>query len=284
MPRNAEGIYSLPAGSTVTPGQTMEASQHNAPIQDLEADANAIRPIGFGGTGANSASGARTALGVPPTANPAFTGTLNGAIAVFSDALSAASGAFAGAISAASGTISGLFTAGRIRITDTTDVSLSSTNHGFQVGLTSGTNIRADGNEIQAVNAGSASNLGLNAEGGNISMTASGGTVFVLGNMTVSEAATFPGGVTGDLSVSGQVSAASISTPIDAIGAIALARYTGGITIRTRGQSVNGVDLNPCSASGEINFVETLSGTWVCLGQMAVGSAGRETSVWQRIS
>jgi hypothetical protein len=65
MPRNGSGIYSLPAGSIVTDGvDDILATQHNTPLQDLESDMNEVRPIVAGGTGASSASAARTALGL----------------------------------------------------------------------------------------------------------------------------------------------------------------------------------------------------------------------------
>lgn len=64
MSRNGSGVYSLPAGSTVSNGDVSDASDLNTPLSDLEADANVARPIVAGGTGASSASGARTALGL----------------------------------------------------------------------------------------------------------------------------------------------------------------------------------------------------------------------------
>jgi len=65
MPRNLSGVFSLPAGSIVTDGvDDILASQHNDPLQDLEADMNAARPIVAGGTGASTASDARTNLGL----------------------------------------------------------------------------------------------------------------------------------------------------------------------------------------------------------------------------
>jgi hypothetical protein len=63
MPRSG-GVYSLPAGSIVVNGTTIEAAQHNTPLNDIAADLNAARPISSGGTGAASASAARTALGL----------------------------------------------------------------------------------------------------------------------------------------------------------------------------------------------------------------------------
>jgi len=64
MSRNGSGVYSLPVGYEATSGATATATQHNSPLEDLEADANAARPIGAGGTGATNASDARDTLGV----------------------------------------------------------------------------------------------------------------------------------------------------------------------------------------------------------------------------
>jgi hypothetical protein len=68
MSRNGSGVYSLPAGSTVTNGDTSDASDLNTPLADLEADANIPRPIVAGGTGASSASAALVNLGLTATA------------------------------------------------------------------------------------------------------------------------------------------------------------------------------------------------------------------------
>lgn len=64
MARNGSGVFSLPAGSTVSNGDVSDASDINGPLADLEADANTPRPIVAGGTGASTAAAARTALGV----------------------------------------------------------------------------------------------------------------------------------------------------------------------------------------------------------------------------
>lgn len=63
MPR-AGGVYSLPTGTTATANTTIESSKYNAFLADLVADLNAARPVSAGGTGATTASGARTALGL----------------------------------------------------------------------------------------------------------------------------------------------------------------------------------------------------------------------------
>lgn len=64
MPRSGSGVYSLPAGSTVTNGDTSDQTDINTPLADIVTDLNAARPVVAGGTGATTASGARTALGV----------------------------------------------------------------------------------------------------------------------------------------------------------------------------------------------------------------------------
>ncbi len=64
MSRNGSGVYSLPAGSTVSNGDTSDASDVNVPLADLETDMNTPRPVVAGGTGASTAADARTNLGL----------------------------------------------------------------------------------------------------------------------------------------------------------------------------------------------------------------------------
>ena len=79
MARNGSGVYSLPAGSTVTNGDTSDASDLNTPLQDLETDANTARPVVAGGTGATTALGAMQTLGATDatqTGDHTFSGAL----------------------------------------------------------------------------------------------------------------------------------------------------------------------------------------------------------------
>lgn len=66
MSRNGAGIYSLPAGSTVTNGDLTDATDINTPINDIAADLNIVRPVVAGGTGASTAATALAALGGQP--------------------------------------------------------------------------------------------------------------------------------------------------------------------------------------------------------------------------
>lgn len=63
MARDGSGVYTLPPGSIVTNGQITQASQHNDPLNDIEADLNAPRPVSAGGTGAGDAATALSNLG-----------------------------------------------------------------------------------------------------------------------------------------------------------------------------------------------------------------------------
>ena len=71
MARSEAGVYSLPSGSTAPwavssagGAQTIGSSKFNEIMSDLVADANAARPVVAGGTGATTAAGARTNLGL----------------------------------------------------------------------------------------------------------------------------------------------------------------------------------------------------------------------------
>ena len=78
----------------------------------------------------------------------------------------------------------GDITSARLRLTDTTDVTPSSTGHAFQTGATNSANIAMDANEIMARNNGSTSILYLNAEGGTVVM---GGGLHFQGNSSTQQ-------------------------------------------------------------------------------------------------
>lgn len=64
MPRNGAGVYSLPPVYEAVTGETIEAQQHNVPLEDIAADLNAPRSVATGGTGGGSATAARENLDV----------------------------------------------------------------------------------------------------------------------------------------------------------------------------------------------------------------------------
>jgi hypothetical protein len=70
-------------------------------------------------------------------------------------------------------------------LNNTSNASLSSTGHAFQIGPTSGVNLIADNDSILARNNGAASTLSLNATGGNVTIGATGSTVSIPGSLSV---------------------------------------------------------------------------------------------------
>ena len=95
------------------------------------------------------------------------------------------------------GNSTSLFTVnGYLRVGGTNDVNLTSTTHGFQIGPSSGINLRLDNNEIQAVDNGTANGINIQANGGSTTIGAGGGAVTLAsGNGNVS-IATGTGNVT----------------------------------------------------------------------------------------
>lgn len=64
MPLSGGGTASKPSGTTAVANTTIESAKFNSVIDDIYSIFNTARPIAYGGTGATSASGARTALGL----------------------------------------------------------------------------------------------------------------------------------------------------------------------------------------------------------------------------
>ena len=64
MARDGSGNYTLPANTQAVSGDPISSTKFNTLVQDLESDANVDRPVTAGGTGASTASGARTNLGL----------------------------------------------------------------------------------------------------------------------------------------------------------------------------------------------------------------------------
>lgn len=64
MPRNGQGVYSLPPVYEAVTGETIEAQQHNVPLEDIASDLNQPRSVATGGTGGASAAQARDNLSV----------------------------------------------------------------------------------------------------------------------------------------------------------------------------------------------------------------------------
>jgi hypothetical protein len=107
-------------------------------------------------------------------------------------------------ITQSSGTVAGRLNSGSLRLSDTTDASLSSTGHAFQIGASSGQNLRIDGNEIMVVNNGGTAAMFLQGDGGTLGI---GGNTEIDGNLTVNvsgvEALTLDGFIAVDRAAAG---------------------------------------------------------------------------------
>jgi hypothetical protein len=64
MPRDGSGNFTLASNTQAVSGDPISSTKFNTLVQDLESDANTDRPIVAGGTGASTASAARTNLGL----------------------------------------------------------------------------------------------------------------------------------------------------------------------------------------------------------------------------
>jgi hypothetical protein len=98
---------------------------------------------------------------------------------------------------------------GNVRLTNTTDASLTSTNHAFQIGASNSNNLRLDDNEIMAVNNGTAGTLTVQGDGGTINIGNSGSIVNIPGRI---EGTHYPYGVaTGSAAITQTASNGSVS-------------------------------------------------------------------------
>ena len=97
----------------------------------------------------------------------------------------------------ASPTLTGTVTAPKILLTDTTDVSLSSTGNPIQIGPTDNLNLVIDNNEIGVRNNGVGTTMYLNADGGSLGITTTTGAngTTTIGNSTGSNSLVVNGNI-----------------------------------------------------------------------------------------
>lgn len=227
---NVQAILAGPSGVQINLAVT-----GNAVIQG-EADATAGRllttaaviPINRGGTGKKTAQEGREALGAAPTADPIFTGAA---------------------------------TAPRVRITSTTDASLTSTAHGLQIGPDNGQALVFDNNEIiSRIGAGdgsfTAAALVINPDGG---------TVTIGGVLTIAATAlTFDGFPVARLFTG------SVQTTVDFPIGHTVAVLAPGNTNRNGTATIRLSTANMQEYTTE-GTGDTLTGTWRSRGRIATG-------------
>lgn len=179
-------------------------------------------------------------------------------IALFSDTLNKGMTSVSSAISAdrtrlttleTSPTASGTSTSARTRLTATDEATLSSTLHPFQIGPTSGGNLRIDSNEVQAVNNGVATTVNINPEGGSVivgqqgaeAMTISSGSNVLYFNTSGAERVRLDS--TGNFFVGKTSTTSWQSTPG------LYSQQTGATTIAATGASPLNISRGPNSAT-----------------------------------
>tara|TARA_R110000851_G_scaffold325604_1_gene493718 strand:- start:31300 stop:31974 length:675 start_codon:yes stop_codon:yes gene_type:complete len=142
----------------------------------------------------------------------------------------------------------GSLTAPMLRATSTSDASASSTNHGFQIGPTAGSNLRLDANEVMAANNGAVSSLFINNNGGDVTL----------------------GDSSSDIEIDGTINGGkpSLSTlNVGAVGTYGFFQYSVSGAIQP-GDNVAGADLEYAGLNtGNVATVSTaVAGTWKCMG------------------
>ena len=159
----------------------------------------------------------------------------------------------------------GRLNAPTLRATSTSDVSLASTGHGFQVGPTSGENLRMDANEIMAANNGAVSPLYLNNDGGDIRLGTSSSDIDLDGTIN-----------------GGKPSLSTLA--VGAVGTYGSFKYVPNGIINP-GDNVSGANLQYAgvSAGGSDVSATTVSGTWKCMGFKSTDGASIITT-FMRIS
>ncbi len=246
---NGTDVASISAAGVVTAAGFTGPLTGNASTATTLQTARTINGVSFNGS-ANITVTANT----PQVLTFNNSGAGGGSGTTFSGAAATVSYNTIGAAPTASPTFTGTVTAPILRLTTTTDASLTSTGHAFQIGADAGANIIMDGNEIMARNAGAAAPLNFNLEGGGITLGSSATEVTVPGNLVC----------TNDISVgAGTVSAPSLRFAGDA--------DTGFYSVANTSVSLAIAGVNELTVSGGLSAFG---------GKVSCSSSGLSVASW----
>lgn len=202
-----------------------------------------------------------------------------------------------------------------LRMTATGLASLASTGHALQIGPDAGANLIADQNEIQSRNAGAAALLGLNVNGGNITIGNAASVTTIAGTLNVTSGLALPANSV----LTADINASAVTTAKIADGAVTSGKLAAGATVADQanaayggvgsylfaqcsaniangadatvaGSTLNAAGLSSPSSTAAPSSISihgiARAGTWRAMGQVvgAGGSAARSTTLFVRIA
>lgn len=207
------------------------------------------------GTLTNSGTIAGGNYTTPGIANAAMSGTWTGAPTMSGNV------AFTGTPTFVDSTQTGTQTTNIWRSNNTTDLSLSSTGHAFQIGASSGVNMRIDNNEIECVNNGSTNTIDINSDGGNVRFFNN------ISNVASTEALTHKGLYTQSPVNTGSVTYMNVNSPTGSSSTALLGAWqnngTTRFSIRNDGVVSSGGGAWSVDAAGNLTAAANINtGAW----------------------
>lgn len=197
------------------------------------------------------------------------------------------------------GSTAGAATAGTLRATSTTEVTRTSTAHGFQIGANNAANLRMDTNEIMAVNNGAAAALFLQDEGGDVyigdAATAAGDLIMGTSATSTTGAIIFKNGTGGSIrpfsATSGNTSMGVYNSSGSAYTALVASGFypnQGSSFFSHNGTVLTANDsftvTGAITATGQVNAGTTLTGGALTCDAITGTTATTNAAIWVLLS